>query len=78
MKEAGVKEFKDCYFVDDSALNCSKAEEHGWTAVHLVEEGEPLPPQKACNHQIRHLEELRILFPQLFKTQIGGWDIETI
>jgi pyrimidine and pyridine-specific 5'-nucleotidase len=83
MKEAGVKKFKDCYFVgkrsfeglgrgltdtDDSALNCSKAEELGWTAVHLVEEGEPVPPQKACNYQIRHLEQLRTLFPQLFKT----------
>ncbi|KUJ16827.1 pyrimidine 5-nucleotidase [Mollisia scopiformis] len=68
MKEAGVEEYKDCYFVDDSFQNCRKAEELGWTAAHLVEEGEPLPAAKACKHQIRHLEELRTLFPQFFKT----------
>ncbi|PSS25726.1 hypothetical protein M430DRAFT_96410 [Amorphotheca resinae ATCC 22711] len=67
MREAGIKEFKDCYFVDDSALNCRKAEEIGWNTAHLVEEGEPLPAQKPCKYQIRHLEELRTLFPQFFK-----------
>jgi pyrimidine and pyridine-specific 5'-nucleotidase len=54
---------------DDSFLNCRKAEELGWTAAHLVEEGEPLPATKACKYQIRHLEELRTLFPQFFQTQ---------
>ena len=55
MTEAGVENMKDCYFVgqgspgdeevprlmvaDDSALNCRKAEELGWNATHLVEEG---------------------------------------
>ncbi|TVY14301.1 Uncharacterized protein LARI1_G006791 [Lachnellula arida] len=70
MSEAGVKEMKDCYFVvtDDSALNCGKAEEIGWTTTHLVEEGEPLPAVKPCKNQVRHLEELRTLFPQFFKT----------
>lgn len=83
MKEAGITESQGCYFVgklrrifeliqnlrtlDDSALNCRKAEELGWTSIHLVEEGEPLLTQKACKYQIRHLEELRSLFPQLFK-----------
>jgi len=69
MREANVKETKDCYFVDDSFLNCKKAEELGWTTAHLVEEGEPEPAVKACKNQIRHLEELRALFPQLFKAQ---------
>ncbi|PMD23370.1 pyrimidine 5-nucleotidase [Hyaloscypha hepaticicola] len=69
MKEANVKDMKDCYFVDDSALNCRKAEELGWTTVHLVEERDPLPAVKACRHQIRHLEELRTLFPHFFKAQ---------
>jgi pyrimidine and pyridine-specific 5'-nucleotidase len=55
-------------FPDDSAQNCRKAEELGWTATHLVEEGEPLPEKKPCKYQIRHLEELRTLFPKLFKT----------
>jgi pyrimidine and pyridine-specific 5'-nucleotidase len=83
MAEAGVKEVKDCYFVgrlhlilgsscltavDDSALNCRKAEELGWTTAHLVEEGDPLPAQKPCKYQIRHLNELRVIFPQFFKT----------
>jgi pyrimidine and pyridine-specific 5'-nucleotidase len=83
MKEAGITESQCCYFVgklrrifeliqnlrtlDDSALNCRKAEELGWTSIHLVEEGEPLPTQKACKYQIRHLEDLRSLFPQFFK-----------
>lgn len=52
--------------LDDSFLNCSKAQEFGWTVAHLVEEGIPLPPSKASEHQIRHLEELRTVFPQLF------------
>ncbi|KAH8804778.1 Haloacid dehalogenase-like hydrolase-domain-containing protein [Xylogone sp. PMI_703] len=68
MAEAGVEDTKKCYFVDDSAINCRKAEEIGWTTAHLVEEADPLPAQKACKHQIRHLEELRSIFPQLFKT----------
>ena len=53
--------------VDDSALNCRKAEELGWTTAHLVEEGEPLPANKPCKYQARHLSELRVLFPQFFK-----------
>jgi pyrimidine and pyridine-specific 5'-nucleotidase len=83
MAEAGVKETKDCYFVgrlhltrgcamltlvDDSALNCRKAEELGWTTAHLVEEGYTPPAQKPCKYQIRHLNELRDLFPQFFKS----------
>lgn len=67
MKEAGIEEMKDCYFVDDSASNCRKAEELGWNVAHLVEEGEKLPKNKPCKIQIRHLEELRNLFPQFFK-----------
>ncbi|KAG9238844.1 HAD-like domain-containing protein [Amylocarpus encephaloides] len=68
MREAGVTDMKACYFVDDSGLNCKKAEELGWTTSHLVEEGEPLPTEKICKYQIRHLDELRSLFPHLFKT----------
>ncbi|KAH8656157.1 HAD-like domain-containing protein [Tricladium varicosporioides] len=68
IKEAGAGEAKNCWFVDDSALNCMKAEELGWTTVHLVEEGEPLPAVKPCKYQVRHLDELRTLFPQFFKS----------
>ncbi|PVH82679.1 pyrimidine 5-nucleotidase [Cadophora sp. DSE1049] len=68
MKEAGVSDFKDCYFVDDSGLNCAEAERLGWSAVHLVEAGDPLPAVKPCKNQIRSLKELRNVFPQFFKT----------
>lgn len=92
MKEAGVTEHKDCYFVgsytdiatkkyiekegrevanwdiDDSYLNCSKAEKIGWNTVHLLEEGDRLPKTPACKHRIRHLDELRSIFPKFFKT----------
>lgn len=68
MKEAGVSEVQDCYFVDDSFLNCSKAKDFGWTAVHLVEQGLPPPTTKASQYQIQHLRELRRVFPQFFKS----------
>ncbi|KAG5974538.1 hypothetical protein E4U55_008171 [Claviceps digitariae] len=68
MQEAGVDDVKDCYFVDDSYLNCTKAKEFGWTTVHLVEESLPLPDQPASQHQVRHLRELRGIFPQFFKS----------
>ncbi|KAL2754593.1 hypothetical protein ACRALDRAFT_2028967 [Sodiomyces alcalophilus JCM 7366] len=68
MQEAGAKRPEDCFFVDDSYLNCQKAEEYGWTVAHLVEEGFPQPPTPACKYQISHLRELRDIFPQFFKS----------
>ncbi|KAM7211940.1 HAD-like domain containing protein [Rhypophila decipiens] len=67
MKEAGVDIHEDCYFVDDSYLNCKKAQELGWTTVHLVEDGVTPPKIPASKYQIRHLEQLRSVFPQFFK-----------
>ncbi|RDA88098.1 hypothetical protein CP532_5277 [Ophiocordyceps camponoti-leonardi (nom. inval.)] len=67
MQEAGVEAVNDCYFIDDSYLNCSKAQEFGWTTVHLVEDDLPLPKTPASQYQIRHLNELRTVFPQFFK-----------
>lgn len=86
MKEAGVEEWGNCYFVgklgrlgcdrggsvadmfaDDSYSNCVKAQELGWHTAHLVEDDAPVPKQKASEHQIRHLEDLRTVFPQFFK-----------
>ncbi|KAF0635518.1 hypothetical protein FPSE5266_06970 [Fusarium pseudograminearum] len=85
MREAGVSETSKCYFigeltpladmfglltlVDDSHKNCVGAQKAGWTAVHYVEEGFPLPDTPASQHQIRNLEELRSLFPQFFRTR---------
>lgn len=68
MKEAGVENVADCYFVDDSGLNCRKATEFGWTVAHLVEEGITPPPTQAAKYQISHLKELRTTFPQFFKS----------
>ncbi|KAI0152207.1 pyrimidine 5-nucleotidase [Hypoxylon sp. NC0597] len=68
MKEAGVERVEDCYFVDDSYANVASAEKIGWASVHLVEEGLPVPEIPASKYQIRHLEELRNVFPQFFKS----------
>lgn len=51
---------------DDSYLNCKKAHELGWTAVHLLEQSDAEPKMPASKYQIRSLEELRQLFPQFF------------
>ncbi|KAH0434281.1 pyrimidine 5'-nucleotidase [Colletotrichum camelliae] len=69
MKEAGVEKMEDCYFVDDSYLNCQKATEYGWNVAQLVEEGLPVPRTQASKHQVRHLRELREVFPQFFKSK---------
>jgi len=50
-------------------MNCAKAKEYGWTAAHLVEEGMKVPGTPASQHQIRHLRELRDVFPQFFKSK---------
>ena len=66
-REAGaLRGPRDCYFVDDSALNCRHAELRGWTVVHKLEEGVPEPVEKAASLRVRSLEELRGLFPQFF------------
>ncbi|KAI0597930.1 pyrimidine 5'-nucleotidase [Biscogniauxia sp. FL1348] len=68
MREAGVDRTEDCYFVDDSYSNCASSQKLGWTTAHLVEEGLPVPRTQASKYQIRHLEELRDVFPQFFKS----------
>ena len=65
-REAGATLGKECYFVDDSALNCRHATERGWTVVHKLEEEDSAPESKAGRYQIRHLEEMRSIFPQFF------------
>ncbi|EAA32593.1 pyrimidine 5-nucleotidase [Neurospora crassa] len=68
MREADVVDrWGDCYFVDDSYLNCKKAQELGWTTAHLVEEGVTPPKTPASKYQISTLQELRTVFPELFK-----------
>ena len=65
-REAGAMSSEECYFVDDSALNCKHANERGWTVVHKLEEEDPGPERRAGRYQIRHLEGLRSIFPQFF------------
>ncbi|OTB01257.1 hypothetical protein M426DRAFT_75322 [Hypoxylon sp. CI-4A] len=67
MVEAGVNNMEDCYFVDDSYNNCKKAQELGWSTAHLVEDGVPCPKEQASKYQIKHLDELRNVFPEFFK-----------
>ncbi|OJJ47224.1 hypothetical protein ASPZODRAFT_25287 [Penicilliopsis zonata CBS 506.65] len=66
--EAGAPSTESCYFIDDSALNCKHAQARGWNTVHLVEPELPQPPAPVSNYMVRDLEELRTLFPSLFKT----------
>lgn len=57
--------------VDDSHLNCKHAEARGWTTVHLVEPGLPIPRIPACKYMVHRLEDLRVHFPHLFKSTSG-------
>ncbi|KAK2009738.1 pyrimidine 5'-nucleotidase [Colletotrichum eremochloae] len=68
MDEAGVDRAENCFFVDDSYDNCKSASELGWIAAHLVEAGLSAPETKASQFQIRHLRELRTVYPQFFKS----------
>ncbi|KAJ4364643.1 putative suppressor of disruption of TFIIS [Neocucurbitaria cava] len=67
MEEAGIKSNEKCYFVDDSFINCKAAHERGWKVAHLLDKADAPPPQQASKYQIRSLEELRTIFPKVFK-----------
>ncbi|KAJ5826304.1 hypothetical protein N7474_003442 [Penicillium riverlandense] len=68
-KEAGAPSTESCFFVDDSHLNCKHAQDRGWTVVHLVEPGQPIPRIPASRYLISSLQELRTHFPHVFKPQ---------
>jgi len=68
-QEANAPSTDQCFFVDDSSLNCSHAQARGWTTAHLVEAGVPFPPGPESKYQIRSLGELRAIFPQFFKSK---------
>ena len=53
---------------DDSNINCTHAQEHGWTTIHLLEPGEKEPPPLTCKHRVGSLLALRKLFPDFFKS----------
>lgn len=52
---------------DDSALNAAAAMKYGWKTAHLVEPEAKSPPSPVAQHQISNLEELRKVFPEVFK-----------
>lgn len=54
--------------LDDSYINCKAADERGWKVAHYLDPGMESPPQKAAKHQIRSLQELRKVFPEVFKS----------
>ncbi|MCJ1338335.1 hypothetical protein MMC09_003622 [Bachmanniomyces sp. S44760] len=66
--EAGAPSSQDCYFVDDSYINCREAQARGWTAAHILAPEDPEPQERASKYQIRSLEDIRDIFPQFFKT----------
>ena len=68
MREAGVSDLRDCYFVDDSAINAAGGKAYGWKTAHLVEPGLDSPAEPVADFQIQDLEELRSVFPELFKS----------
>ncbi|KAJ5513605.1 hypothetical protein N7463_003157 [Penicillium fimorum] len=68
-KEAGAPSTDQCYFVDDSHLNCVHAHARGWTTAHLVEPGIPMPRKPASKYTISSLQELQVIFPHVFKQQ---------
>lgn len=59
-------------YADDNYGNCREAEARGWTTAHLIEPEDPLPHTPASKYQIRSLEELRCIWPQLFKASAPG------
>lgn len=66
MREAGVGSVEDCYFVDDSYINCEASQKLGWTTAHLVEEGLKKPRTPASKFQIENILDVRKVFPELF------------
>ena len=48
-------------------MNAAGAKAYGWKAAHLVEPVAKPPPDPVADHQIQSLEELRVVFPELFK-----------
>lgn len=68
MAEADVQDPQDCYFVDDSTINCAGAKALGWKAAHLVEPNITGPENPVADFQISNLEELRTVFPEVFKS----------
>jgi pyrimidine and pyridine-specific 5'-nucleotidase len=64
MREAGVKENRNCYFVDDSDANVEAATKLGWTSVHVADDPKE---SSAGDFQIASITELPLVLPDLWK-----------
>lgn len=75
-REAGAATRSDCFFVDDSLLNCRHAAQRGWVVTHKLEKEDVLPESSGWR-EVRDMEELRGLFPQFFIKENGpGRDVQ--
>lgn len=69
MSDAGITDKRKCYFIDDSPANCEGAIEFGWkNVVQKLEPEDPNPVNPVTEYIIRDMEELRTLFPEIFKS----------
>lgn len=68
MRESNASDLTQCYYVDDSGLNCVGGKNYGWKTAHLVEPDLTEPPtERKADFQISSLYELPDVFPELFK-----------
>ena len=65
-QESGAAGAKECYFVDDSLLNCRHAGARGWTVVHKLENEDEEPETKEVEYRVKDLAKLREIFPKFF------------
>ena len=52
---------------DDSPINAAGGKAYGWKTAHLVEPDSGPPTAPVADFEIKDLEELRTVFPELFK-----------
>ncbi|KIY49296.1 pyrimidine 5-nucleotidase [Fistulina hepatica ATCC 64428] len=71
LKVANVDDPSKCYFVDDSIVNINAAKALGWGhCVHFCERGQmtKIPDQEEVDGEISNLEQLRHVWPEIFKS----------
>ncbi|KAK9728896.1 Suppressor of disruption of TFIIS [Basidiobolus ranarum] len=64
MTQAGAKDPKLCYLVDDSAANVNTAQELGWTAIHVTDHPEM---SQTGHYQIHKVTDLPKVLPGLWE-----------
>ncbi|KAG0339796.1 hypothetical protein BG000_001325 [Podila horticola] len=67
MREAGVMDAGDCYFIDDSGPNIEMATKFGWNTVNLVDKKDPPPPRQLGHFQVHSPLDLPKVMPQFWK-----------